>query len=96
MKYFIVCGSYDQFRTFTNKKYEELMDSGHPIQRTDFIFANAENIRGYRNPRGWFYGTWRDRTDIDELITGLRILHSNQNIVLETLHWELRENSKMR
>lgn len=94
MKHFIVCGNYDQFRVFSDKKYRELTNSGYPIQRTDFIFANVESIRGHRNPIGWFYGTWRDRKDIDEIITHLRISHSNPNVVLERLHREVWEISK--
>jgi hypothetical protein len=95
-KYFIVTGNYDQFRIFSEKKRRELWNSGTVVEQTDFIYANTESIRGYRNPRGWFWGTWRDRKDIDEIITHLRIYHSNQNVVLERLHWELRErkNSK--
>jgi hypothetical protein len=95
-KYFIVTGNYDQFRAFTNKKHRELWDSGIVVEYTDFIYATPESIRGHRNPRGWFWGTWRDRKDIDEIITHLRIYHSNQNVVLDRIHCEVREreNSK--
>jgi hypothetical protein len=95
-KYFIVSGTYDEFRDFKIKKMTELWNSGTRVEHTDFIYATPESIRGHRNPKGWFWGTWRDRKDIDEIITHLRISHGNQNVVLERLHWELREreNSK--
>jgi hypothetical protein len=93
-KYFIVCGDYNQFRAFKIRKMAELWNSGIQVQHTDLIYANKESIRGHRNPKGWFYGTWRERRDIDEILTHLRISHSNQNVVLERLHWEVRERNK--
>lgn len=93
-KYFIVTGTYDEFKYFSKKKYQQLWASGNFVQHTDLIYASLDSIRGYRNPTGWFYGTWRDRKDIDELITHLRLYHSNQNVVLEKLHREVRERNK--
>jgi hypothetical protein len=94
MKHFVVCGDYDQFRVFSKKKYIELANSGYPINHTDFIYATVDSIRGHRNPTGWFWGTWRERKDIDEIITHLRISHGNQNVVLDRIHRMVRENSK--
>jgi hypothetical protein len=88
-KYFIVSGTYDQYRAFKIKKMTELWNSGTVVEHTDFIYATPESIRGHRNPRGWFWGTWRDRKDIDEIITHLRISHSNQNETLCRLHKEI-------
>jgi hypothetical protein len=94
-KYFVVSGTYDQFRDFKIKKMAELWNSGTVVEHTDFIYATPESIRGHRNPKGWFYGTWRDRKDIYEIIMVLRIAHDNQNIGLDKLRWELQErNSK--
>ena len=93
-KYFVVCGDYNQFRDFKIKKIQELWESGIFVESSDFIYATEDSIRGHRNPKGWFWGTWRKRRDIDEVITHLRISHSNQNVVLDKLHWELRKNSK--
>ena len=89
-KYFVVCGNHSEFRVFSNKKIQELWNSGIQAKHTDFIYATEDSIRGHRNPKGWFWGTWRDRKDIDLVLTHLRISHSNQNIVLDKLHWELR------
>jgi hypothetical protein len=93
-KYFIVCGNHREFRIFSKKKIHELWNSGTVVEHADFIYATPELIRGYRNPKGWFWGTWRDRKDIDEILTHLRISHSNQNVVLDRIHWEVRERNK--
>ena len=95
-KYFIVTGSYEQFRDFRSRKIIELCESGIPVHHSDFIYATEDTIRGHRNPKGWFWGTWRERRDIDLVLIHLRISHGNQNVVLDKLHLELREwkNSK--
>lgn len=35
------------------------------------ICRGVSNIKGYRNPHGVFIGTWRDRSDIKDIIMAL-------------------------
>ena len=89
-KYIVVAGNYDQFRDFKIKKIQELWESGIFVESTDFIYATEDSIRGHRNPKGWFWGTWRDRKDIDVIITLLRLAQGNLNETLIRLHREVR------
>jgi len=94
-RYFIVCGNYEQFRDFSKKKHQELTNSGILVEITDFIYATVDSIRGHRNPRGWFYGTWRERSDIGDILTLLMVSTDKPSETLLSLYVEYLENLKI-
>jgi hypothetical protein len=88
-KYFVVAGTYDQFKDFKIKKMAELWNSGNRVEHTDFIYVTEETLRGYSEPHGWFIGTWRERSDIKRIMMLLRIAQRGINPTLDRLHAEV-------
>jgi hypothetical protein len=69
-KYFVIAGYRDQYLNFMKKKSEELWNQGNTsISLSHFIYATVDNIRGIRNPSGWFIGTWYERDDAYNILS---------------------------
>lgn len=63
--YFVVAGNRFEFNEFRSRD---------PYAYDKYMYVNdASSIRGYRNPRGTFVGTWYKNPNIDEIITQLLI-----------------------
>ena len=71
MKYFVITGTHYEFDFFVKRKlkaYPEL------YERKDFVYvAGFETFMGHTNVKGWFYGSWRERKDIREILDMLSI-----------------------
>lgn len=76
MKYFVIAENYNQALTWTqlNKKriYEQ---QGLQPGRMKYV-QSVETLRGIREPKGIFIGTWYKRPDIESIITQLQIADS--------------------
>jgi hypothetical protein len=83
-KYFVVCYNMDEYKTFIHRKAKELYDAGHTsISFSNFIYLDYSNkLLGYRNPKGWFYGRWRERVDIKEIVSALIVCQDKHNDAL--------------
>ena len=81
-KYFVVCYNRDEFNLFVKKKTEELYNAGSTsISYSDFVYVSGPySLKGYRNPKGWLYGRWRQREDIEHILTTLLTCHDGSNI----------------
>lgn len=45
-----------------------------------FIYvSDISSLKGYSNPCGWFIGTWRNRSDLEEIITQIMISKTGHN-----------------
>lgn len=94
-RYFVVCKNVHEFEFFIKRKAEEMYYSGRTsISLSNFIYVSApEVVRGYRNPKGWLYGNWRQRTDIEHIVmTLLTCCDGNNNTLLNILR-EIRAKS---
>ena len=91
-KYFVVCYDRDEYRVFVKKKTEELYNAGSTsISFSDFVYVNhTDTLRGYRNPRGWLYGRWKERGDIEHILITLSTCHDGNNITLLKMLKEVR------
>jgi hypothetical protein len=71
MKQFIITGTHYEFDTFVKSKlkaYPEL------YERKDFIYVPGPNtFFGHEEVTGWFYGSWRERKDIRQILDMLSI-----------------------
>jgi hypothetical protein len=70
-KIFVICGTRTEYMEFVTKKSKELteMDPNVFFNFHDFVYVSGpEIIKGYRNPQGYFCGTWRERKDILDII----------------------------
>lgn len=91
-KYFIVCYNRDEYKEFVKRKWEELYNAGSTsISFSDFVYvAGPYILRGYRNPRGWLYGRWKEREDIEHILITLSTCHDNNNSVIARELYNLR------
>jgi hypothetical protein len=73
MKYYVICGDYNEFSHFIHKKSLELFGTGDTsISLSHFVYVDsADRIRGISNPRGWFYGNWKNNSKIEEIMIQL-------------------------
>jgi len=78
-KIFVVTGTYSEFRQFMHKKLDELWkqysEEGRifNLSMSDFVYVNStETLRGHRNIHGYFYGTFRNRPDLRDIVRFIR------------------------
>ena len=71
--YFIICGTGQEFQDFIIRKAGEMWTSGDTsISMSNFVWVRSrEQLMGIRNPHGWFYGTWYDLPDLQDIMTQL-------------------------
>lgn len=74
MKYFVIAGTYDEFKYWKSKHHPEMLLNGEIQNLSDIVYvAGAETLKGYSNPRGIFIGTWNRRSNINEILIQLRV-----------------------
>lgn len=79
-KLFIVAGTRQEYEFFIRKKADELAKTkyltktGYPISLSHFVYVSGyETLRGHRDIHGWFYGTYRRRQDIKDIVMQIRV-----------------------
>ena len=74
-KYFVVAGNKSEYLKFVEQKCQEhwAMNNTQNLSYSNFVYATADNLRGYRNPSGWFIHSWYMRDDIHDIFTQLRV-----------------------
>ena len=72
-KYYVVCGNYNEFSDFIHKKSIELYNQGQTsISLSHFVHVDrADKLMGVFDPIGWFYGTWKNNPNIEEIMISL-------------------------
>jgi hypothetical protein len=90
-KYYVVAGNHDQYKTFVHRKVTEMWEDGACPSMSDFVYVgpDGDNLRGISNPHGWFYGTWRERKDIKNIVTVLKVCTNNNNDALNKIYWDV-------
>lgn len=85
--YFVVCYNKEEFNFFVKRKIEECWKSGQTsVSMSNFVYVDdVSKIRGHRNPKGWFYGRWMDRSDIEHIIMTLMVYQDSPHKVLASL-----------
>jgi hypothetical protein len=74
-KYYVIAGSHEEYKAFILRKAMEMtIDGNTSISLSDFVYVSGpETLRGLRNPRGFFVGTWQKKSDIKDIL--LTLLH---------------------
>jgi len=73
LKLFVVAGNSQEFQDFVIKKRMK----GFTY---DFVYiANAEELRGMSTIRGFYIGTYRDRSDWPEIRDAIAIIKVKEN-----------------
>jgi hypothetical protein len=79
LKLFVVAGNYEEFQDFVIKKRMK----GFTY---DFVYiANADELRGMSTIRGFYIGTYRDRSDWSEIRDAIAIIKAKENHVQDDL-----------
>lgn len=93
-KIFVIAGDNRQAAYWIDQDMMKRAAAGEIPRRTDYCYVSGEqSLRGYRNPHGVFIGTWRDRSDIIEIVNLLLIQSEYKNDKLRDLAHEV--NAKM-
>lgn len=84
--FFIVCGSHEEFLECIRKRNNFNYDYRFVYDRMTLV--------GQNNPHGCFYGSWRQRQDIEEIIMELIVRKVNgKNQKLKELLKEISKTS---
>jgi hypothetical protein len=97
MKIYIIAGNREQFQDYKKQKYNQALmngDSGLGMEVQSYVYvSDVSTIRGVANPTGVFYGTWRNRSDILDIVMVLRLAQRNQNATLDKIWHEVLRKS---
>lgn len=79
LKLFVVAGNYQEFEDFVIKKRMKGFSY-------DFVYiANANELRGMTTIRGFYIGTYRDRSDWPEIRDAIAIIKAKENALHDDL-----------
>jgi hypothetical protein len=81
-KYYVICGTRQEYNEFIQKKALELFGQGDTsVSLSQFVYVNSsDQLIGRVDPHGWFIGTWRDRSNIHEILHVLRTRYLKEKI----------------
>lgn len=89
-RFFIIAGNYDEAKNFmVNKIGDMWMEGNTSMSLSNFTYVSHwTKLKGLRNAHGWFVGTWRQRSDIKQIVEQLWL---TQDFPKETLREIFRE-----
>lgn len=95
-KIFVIAGNKYQAEDWIKKNLEKRAMSGETtLSRSEYVFVDdASRLRGYRDPRGVFIGTWRERWDIREVVETLLTQSIHVNPTLGKIWGEVKDRVK--
>lgn len=78
-KWFVICGNNVQYLQFVKEKITEGWPGNTSLSMSNFIYVDhPDKLRGWTNPHGWFYGTWRNRKDIRDILINLSVAYRDE------------------
>lgn len=84
MKIFVIAGNNAEAEYWIKRDLEKRALSGvTTLSRSEYVtLSNVVQLKGVSNPHGVFYGTWRNRRDIQEIVQSLMMqsTHVNSNL----------------
>ena len=74
MKTLVIAGNATEAKYWIIQDLGKKYPSNTSLSMSDYIIIhNQDQLRGMRNPKGIFVGTWRERTDIFEILNMLLV-----------------------
>jgi hypothetical protein len=71
MKQFVITGTHSEFEFFVKSKLKAFPEL---YERKDFFYVSGpDTFFGHEEVTGWFYGFWRERKDILQILDILSI-----------------------
>lgn len=84
--FFVVCGNLQEFKDYVRNKNSDLYDYRYVY--------DTNTLRGFSNPIGCLYGTWREKEDIQDIIMQLIISKTDgSNKTLKNILMEITKSS---
>lgn len=95
-KIFVIAGNKHQAEDWIKKNLEKRAMSGETtISRSQYVYVDdANKLRGVKDPRGVFIGTWRERWDIREVVETLLVQSVHVNPTLGKIWSEVKDKVK--
>lgn len=82
-KIFVISGNHAEFKTFMHKKMNQLCEQYNEegrmfnISMSNFVYVSGpDTLRGHHNIHGYFYGTFRNRSDIRDIVRQIRLCNN--------------------
>ena len=79
-KIFVVAGTLAEFKQFMHKKLDQLWkeysEQGRifNLSMSNFVYVSSiESLAGHRNIHGYFYGSFRNRPDLKDIVRHIRL-----------------------
>ena len=79
-KIFVVAGTLAEFKQFMHKKLDQLWKQYNEegrmfnLSMSNFVYVNSLDIfAGHRNIHGYFYGSFRNRPDLKDIVRYIRL-----------------------
>lgn len=90
---FVISGTNEEYSKFIRKKCEELyLANNTSISLSNFVFVSSvDKLRGYRDPHGYFIGTWCNRRDIEDILYVIEAASTTSNFALDKVFLEYRK-----
>ena len=73
-KYFVISGNHDEYLSWRKENRIRLLEDRIIQGTSDLVYVSGPHVlKGVRDPRGIFIGTWKERRDIEQILVQLRI-----------------------
>ena len=90
MKIYVIAGNTQEFLFYRAEKFNSLKDTVEGININDFVNVSSCNVlRGVTNPHGVFIGTWRNRLDINDILSTISVCSRTPNPSIDKLRSEI-------
>lgn len=67
---YVIAGDYSQFKLFKANLADQMIREGIELKTNDIVYVSKPSyLYGFREVAGYFVGTWRDRDDIEEIVS---------------------------
>lgn len=96
MKTFVIAGTHAEAKFWIKQDLDKRWDNGETSLTLShyWIVSNAVNLKGVSNPHGVFVGTWKNRTDILEIVKQLMISSHLGNTALKEIYESIKPTPK--
>ena len=94
-KIFVIAGNDKQAIKWMKGNNQKRWDNGDTSATlSDYVIVeNPTIMRGHRNPHGFFIGTWKDRSDIMDIVMAIMNATYETNLNLRKIWNEIYPNS---
>lgn len=83
MRLFVIAGTYDEFKYYTRDKV---------LDKHYVYVLRSESLHGFRDIHGVFIGTWRERSDIIQILDTL-ITRTNNVDTIKDLYLQVTSHA---